>query len=888
MNIVEFLVDYNTWYNSGHPNPGQQGFHMDWNKTITKIVNGGSYFDNPNLGADTLQENNTVSSNNDEDEVMCWPTTDTRITSYFGHRDRPDVAGATSDHGAIDIAATVGAEVYACEDGTIKDVGSNNSMGNYIIIDHGNGYLSKYYHNSEILVSTGEVVTKGQVIAHAGSTGASTGPHVHFQIEYPEGTKIDPLQFKYKTKDGQFMGDGTGGFGSDVDTSSTSNSSGTSTANIVAKVPVWSTTDTTSTTNDPNASEIASSPNYTMSTKPVNFQDLVRGYTMPFDYLWTLLVTGDGKDFVFDLAKLVYNSEIEITVFDNLQTVTTVRENTYTDKTKTEINLNYSVTYGNNDENSHTTTGNKEETKEESNTYTTTETNVTTTNSVDIALTYANVWIVEYSKNYELKHDGPNSSTNTVEIAPKEYGTNPDRTVNSDPGGYVTGMLRSVENQYEQNWDYADATENSVTSKIYTAKVDNSIKTTTTTETIKYEAQPETIREKTDKEPEDDKEENFVTLLLKESNKNARYNILSYARSEILFEMLEDNPNTSEMVDLTRYLLYKATGRDFGVTEYDFSVYNPENFTTATNGIYGGTIQEKVWFALKDLGIDDESVAGAMGNIDYESGGFTTVAVESNGEGIGLCQWSFGRKTQFLNYANSKGVDWKDEDTQVEFLIAEISGQGPAKDYATRRVSGKIVEEGITATFTDWKNATTVNDATLQFMRWFESPKSKSSLGERQTRAQKYYNEFKGKTAPLDIATELTGANKEKMEKLIADAVRIANDDRYQYSQSQRNSEYYYDCSSFVGRLYEKHFNIPRLDAGNAGRGTDNIRAKARSQYYVVSFSSLQPGDVLWKDGHVALYIGNNQIAEAQGTAAGIVVGTFNPGRFTEAYRIIK
>lgn len=66
----------------------------------------------------------------------------------------------------------------------------SETAGNYVAIDHGNGYITKYMHNSSLLVKKGDKVTKGQVIALSGSTGKSTGPHCHFQIEY-NGVKVD-------------------------------------------------------------------------------------------------------------------------------------------------------------------------------------------------------------------------------------------------------------------------------------------------------------------------------------------------------------------------------------------------------------------------------------------------------------------------------------------------------------------------------------------------------------------------------------------------------------------------------------------------------------------------------------------------------------------------
>lgn len=125
-----------------------------------------------------------------------WPTeSGWVITSRFGNRDSP-TAGASSNHRGIDIGGLpVNSRIYAIADGTITSMGYNNSMGNYIWIDHGNGYSSVYMHmNSHASgLLTGSSVTAGQNIGFLGSTGISTGPHLHLGIQL-EGKYIDPVE----------------------------------------------------------------------------------------------------------------------------------------------------------------------------------------------------------------------------------------------------------------------------------------------------------------------------------------------------------------------------------------------------------------------------------------------------------------------------------------------------------------------------------------------------------------------------------------------------------------------------------------------------------------------------------------------------------------------
>ncbi len=123
-----------------------------------------------------------------------WPSTaSTRVTSSYGKREKPNAA-ATSMHRGIDIGAPSGTDVVAADSGTVIVAGYGRSYGNYIVIDHGNGYTTLYAHNSRLCVSVGASVSRGQVIAKCGSTGNSTGPHIHFEIS-KNGTLVNPMNF---------------------------------------------------------------------------------------------------------------------------------------------------------------------------------------------------------------------------------------------------------------------------------------------------------------------------------------------------------------------------------------------------------------------------------------------------------------------------------------------------------------------------------------------------------------------------------------------------------------------------------------------------------------------------------------------------------------------
>lgn len=120
------------------------------------------------------------------------------ITSNMGYRESPGGIGSTN-HGGIDIGASYGTAIVAAQSGYVNISGVYDGYGNAVQIDHGNGYETLYGHMSSIAVSKGEYVTAGQVIGFVGSTGWSTGPHLHYEVHVYNGngqmTKVNGLSF---------------------------------------------------------------------------------------------------------------------------------------------------------------------------------------------------------------------------------------------------------------------------------------------------------------------------------------------------------------------------------------------------------------------------------------------------------------------------------------------------------------------------------------------------------------------------------------------------------------------------------------------------------------------------------------------------------------------
>lgn len=115
------------------------------------------------------------------------------ISSFFGKRTNP-FNGKTEYHKGMDFAGKQGSKVFAVAGGVITWSGPRYGYGNLVEVSHGNGYVTRYGHNASNLVTVGEAVKKGQIISLMGSTGRSTGPHVHFEV-LKHGRAIDPLRF---------------------------------------------------------------------------------------------------------------------------------------------------------------------------------------------------------------------------------------------------------------------------------------------------------------------------------------------------------------------------------------------------------------------------------------------------------------------------------------------------------------------------------------------------------------------------------------------------------------------------------------------------------------------------------------------------------------------
>lgn len=362
--------------------------------------------------------------------------------------------------------------------------------------------------------------------------------------------------------------------------------------------------------------------NTAIISKKINYRNCVQKYTMPFQYLWALLVIGEDKDFVLELADLVEDSEITISIYDSITKSETVNTYKYKKETRTDKYAKISV------EDDYDVTGYATErywlssdspepdrwyyTSTYQATYTTDETEYEVKDTINseinspiVDLTKANVWIVDYSKEYEYQNeDTATTETNSNELEDTEYVFNNSNDSISDSSllndgdavSFANSIKEFIESYFNEatnsstNSSSSNSTNNTsettveanvtvsyVRLKNYDHKKDRTLDQTLTSTTQEYIAQTPVNNPKVEKDSEED---NFVTILCKGKHKKTRKFLTDGTRSW-LFEILEKNSDTQNMVDLTKYLFYKVTGNSYGIKEYDFSEFEINDFSSA-------------------------------------------------------------------------------------------------------------------------------------------------------------------------------------------------------------------------------------------------------------------------------------------------------------------
>lgn len=456
----------------------------------------------------------------------------------------------------------------------------------------------------------------------------------------------------------------------------------------------------------------------------VDFKTSLQKYIMPYEYLLYYYIDTNEGDFSEKLAEEVINTEIVIVVQDNVTTVKTT-ENTvqWTEATDS--------TYSSGEQTVSAVT-------------TTTE-----TCTPKIEITYADTWCVKFYKENSYSSEAlgwkEKDSEKVLDIKGKVTKTSSESDTGAqtiDSGSNVVNADDDGKNGTYINWWTYQKT-----------------RTSSDNMTIQYDSGESTIQ---------GNENKFITLY-------QNSNMQNWIREAYLFRIIENNEKTANLLDLTKYLMYKATSIYYGVVEFDFSEYDLEIFQGVGSGsYYGSSFEEKVWWALLDAGYSKESTAGAMGNFQQESGfksnnlenayntklGYTdeayTEAVNSGaytyerfisdydksncGAGYGLAQWTwYTRKAGLYKFAKSKGVGIDDENMQIEYLLGEMSESGGADGFASAifTPSGRA----------EFMSATTPEQGADYFFKYFEGA-GDSSGATRQGYARDIYEKYKNAERP--------------------------------------------------------------------------------------------------------------------------------------------
>lgn len=377
-------------------------------------------------------------------------------------------------------------------------------------------------------------------------------------------------------------------------------------------------------------------------------------------------------------------------------------------------------------------------------------------------------------------------------------------------------------------------------------------------------------------------------------------NIISGA--QMIFYLLEKDSSSQNLEQILKYALYLYSGRDYGVTNLNWSLFkagNVINLGTTSSAIYGSSIEDKVWFTLKSAGYSDEAVAGAMGNIKYESGGFNPSAIEGGtGVGFGLCQWSYGRRTALESYAASKGKQPSDEDTQVEFLLTELTpgAQGPARGYASYQL---LYYHGYNGDM--WSKASTPEEAATAFCWSFERPKTSaanSSMSTRRQYAREYYEKYKGMTAPLSGTIIQVADEIHKYMEQSGYTYCVYGGNSYEECngsghglnktfEDSKNGYHHACCATYVSWVLQASGFISDSEHTDSAEGVRNLLVR-KGWKQLSSALDLQPGDVLYyNNGHVEIFAGDGTVYNA---GSGNAIRSSSPQRknvskMTSAFR---
>lgn len=640
-------------------------------------------------------------------------------------------------------------------------------------------------------------------------------------------------------------------------------------------VATWTQVDTEVTTDDPNV-QGKDETTYSMTTTNINYEAMVKQYTMPFDMLWALLVVGEDKNFIFELTDLIYGSDIQITVHDNLTVNTQVDEWSYTEQIKAVVDA--TITASCNGQAATDTITNDVHDPHEENPYKTTKTVVTQTNTVQTELTKADVWIVYYENEFTYNAPVETTTSSTVEKGSQEYPNTPnsegdsyscehinakktevtekvrqaaaaadaaekeakDNTSSTAPDSAVVSQGMQSPTKESTIPDYAAASgvtyqvtcEEEIKVKYYNRYVNMIDNVTNTINTQKYVKGVAAMKEKTDSNSTDP---NFVTIFRDKKYKLNKSRIND--ASEWLFEIIETN-QSKVMLDLIKYLLYKATGTVYdSKTDFNFGIFYPTELTTVGAGDYiVDTIQSSSDIVITELNTLKQAFSGYSNDRVLQQYAETFLKFQNQyhvnavfAAAVSITESSAGTNisiggNNMFSISNGGQGNWNSYPTMEnsieaffkligekyfgrgQYTVSTIGGGNPPGTYCYC-----VPPEG-------WIETTT-----------------------------KYMTQMFN-AAGIDASSSV-GAGSSEVGAIGTQIVAAAESKKgcsYVWGASGPNT---FDCSGLTMWCYaQAGIQIPH-----------NSEQQKNSATKVVSVSEARVGDILWRNGHVAIYIGNNQ-----------------------------
>lgn len=607
------------------------------------------------------------------------------------------------------------------------------------------------------------------------------------------------------------------------------------------------------TANSMNSIE-ASYVTYTIQEQTINYKMLIQKYTLPFEYIWSLLVITESDEVALDLAELAYNSQIQIGIYDNINKVVNTNTETYREefREKSETYKDGELSSRDPSDGGWNTEGYDYEIRNTVTTY---------TNTIQCEVKYANTWIVEVSTEYAntVKVEDVTTDTNSVDDEDWSDNISPNPTVEE------WTERETIRPDPTDPTDHGHTITHSYKSYLYKDKKTISHNYVSTLEPTISEYQripPEEPRLKVDTDENTD--DNFIKIMNRDEN--AMSALTNTGSVKWLIEMLENNNDTVNMINLTKQLLYILTENSNYDVDFDFdyfitnpyTAYNSSSSLIVKTDISGAapTVEKsKLESGIKNW-VSGEQQANALSVLDkvieieenYKVNAVFIYALLQQESGIGTADstWVAENNWTSLTALGHRYYETPQENLD-KFVTSTICG---SYYFNVGRYSVHQIGEVYCA---DPPPPVWADGVVEKMLALYHSCGLEVELGN-------------GNSEVIDVALSKLGSP-------------------YVWGNKGPTS---FDCSGFVYWCFKQiGISVPAsTSAYSSYRGTANE----------ISLSEIQPGDILHRfagelgkeTGHVAIYLGNGEYIHAAGEKWGVIKGSNINSSFVRAFRFTE